>query len=149
MSRGARAAAGLVTAALLALAVAAGGSEPLRFLDLYEGSGPLGLKFSETATRLAGRLVVMRGFLAPPLKAEATFFVLSSRPVSVCPFCQSDADWPMDIVVVYPDSGPAPYRSGSTPVEVSGVLELGPKLDAATGFLSQVRLVGASVRPDS
>jgi len=146
MSRGARAAAGLVAAALLALAVAAGGAEPLRFLDLYEGSGPLGLKFSETATRLAGRLVVMRGFLAPPLKAEATFFVLSSRPVSVCPFCQSDADWPMDIVVVYPDSGSSAYRSGSAPVEVSGLLELGSKHDPDTGFVSQVRLIRATVR---
>lgn len=146
MSRGARAAAGLAAAALLALAAAAGGAEPLRFLDLYEGSGPLGLKFSETATRLAGRFVLMRGFLAPPLKAEAAFFVLSSRPVSVCPFCQSDADWPVDIVVVYPDSGSFAYRSGSAPVEVSGLLELGSKRDPDTGFVSQVRLIRATVR---
>ena len=146
MSRAARAATGLVTVALLALAATAGGAEPLRFLDLYEGSGPLGLKFSEAATRLAGRLVVMRGFLAPPLKAEASFFVLSSRPVSVCPFCQSDSDWPMDIVVVYPDTGSSVYRSGSAPVEVSGLLELGSKRDPDTGFVSQVRLTRATVR---
>jgi len=146
MSRATRTAAGLVTAALLTLAATAGGAETLRFLDLYEGSGPLGLKFSEAATRLTGRPVVMRGFLAPPLKAEATFFVLSSRPVSVCPFCQSDSDWPIDIVVVYPDTGASVFRSGSAQVEVSGRLELGSQRDPDTGFVSQVRLTHATVR---
>jgi hypothetical protein len=124
------------------------GAERLRFTDLYQPGGVLGVRFSETAVRLAGKNVVMRGFLAPPLKAEAAFFVLSQRPVSVCPFCQSDADWPRDIVVVYPGSGAATYSSGSSEVEVSGVLELGAKLDSATGFLSQVRLVEATVRRD-
>jgi len=67
--------------------------------------------------------------------------------VSVCPFCQSDADWPQDIVVVYPRGGSAPaFRSGADPVEVSGVLELGSKIDGETGFVSQVRLVDATVR---
>ncbi|HEY7540228.1 MAG TPA: hypothetical protein VIF11_08815 [Methylomirabilota bacterium] len=149
MIRLSRVGAALVALGLLAFGVAAGGAERLRFAELYDGSGVLGLRFSDAASRLAGKPVVMRGFPAPPLKAEAAFFVLSQRPVSVCPFCQSDADWPQDIVVVYPDSGTAPYHSGATPVEVSGLLELGPKLDPATGFLSQVRLVGASVRPAS
>ena len=148
MIRPARAGAGLVALALLAFGTAAGGAERLRFAEIYEGSGVLGVKFSEAASRLAGKPVVMRGFLAPPLKAEAAFFVLSQRPVSVCPFCQSDADWPLDIVVVYPGSGSATYRSGAAPVEVRGVLELGAKLDPATGFLSQVRLVDATVRPE-
>src|SRR5262249_48062448 len=116
--------------------------------DLYQSSGVLGVKFSEVAARLVGKPVVMRGYLAPPLKAEAAFFVLSQRPVSVCPFCQSDADWPSVIVVVYPGAKEDAYRSGATAVEVSGVLELGAKLDPATGFLSQVRLVDATVRPE-
>jgi hypothetical protein len=146
MIRPSRAAAELIAVALLALGTVAGGAQRLRFADLYQGSGVLGVTFSDLASRLDGKSVVMRGFLAPPLKAEAAFFVLSQRPVSVCPFCQSDADWPMDIVVVYPGSKSVTYRSGSTPVEVSGVLELGAKLDPATGFLSQVRLVDATVR---
>ena len=45
----------------------------------------------------------MRGFMAPPLKAEAKFFVLTEIPMSICPFCSSDADWPDNIVVVYLD----------------------------------------------
>ena len=89
----------------------------------------------------------MRGFLAPPLKAEAQFFVLTAQPVSVCPFCQVAGDWPQDIVVVYPRAGAGvSFRSAADPVEVSGVLELGSKVDAATGFVSQVRVVDAVVR---
>jgi hypothetical protein len=122
-------------------------AEALRFADIYGSSGPLGLTFSDTARRLQGRPAQVRGFLAPPLKPEARFFVLSARPVSVCPFCQSDADWPQDILVVYPRDGSALFfRSGAEPVEVSGLLELGSKLDSETGFVSQVRLVEATVR---
>lgn len=143
-----RAGVGLVMLVLLAFGIAEGGAERLRFAEIYQGSGVLGMRFSDAASRLAGKPVLMRGYLAPPLKAEAAFFVLSQRPVSVCPFCQSDADWPQDIVVVYPGSGSATYRSGAAAVEVTGVLELGAKLDAATGFLSQVRLVDATVRPE-
>jgi len=92
-------------------------------------------------------MVQIRGFLAPPLKPEARFFVLAAQPVSICPFCQSDADWPHDIVVVYPRGGSAPvFRSGAEPVDVGGVLELGSKLDGETGFVSQVRIVDAVVR---
>ena len=88
----------------------------------------------------------MQGFLAPPLKPEARFFVLCAQPVSLCPFCQSDADWPQDIVVVYPRAAAAASRSASEPVEVSGTLELGSRLDQATGFVSQARIVEATVR---
>ena len=125
----------------------AAGAAILKFSELYAGSGPLGVRFSPTATELRGKPVVIRGFLAPPLKAEARFFVLTARPVSVCPFCQSDGDWPQDIVVVYLRSGPGlAFRSAADPVEVSGVLELGSKVDGATGFVSQVRVVDAVVR---
>ena len=147
--RARRFAAGLVVV-LAALSPARGASapEPLAIVDLYAAFSPLGLTFSETARRLQGQTVRVRGFMAPPLKAEATFFVLSAQPVSICPFCQSDADWPHDIVVVYPKSGAAPaFRSAAAPVEVIGVLELGGKTDADTGFVSQVRLAQASARP--
>jgi len=85
--------------------------------------------------------------MAPPLKPDATFFVLTSQPVSLCPFCQSDADWPQDIAVVYLRKGAAiPFRTSADLVEVWGVLELGSKTDPATGFVSQVRLVEATAR---
>ena len=67
------------------------------FGDLYEKE----TVFSKLAESLDGSQVEMTGFMAPPLKAEATFFVLTRMPMGVCPFCESAADWPSDIVVVY------------------------------------------------
>ena len=123
------------------------GPEPLRFSELYGSFGPLGLTFSAAASRRAGQMVAMRGYMAPPLKPEAAFFVLTAQPVSLCPFCQSDADWPQDIAVVYLKNGATTsFRPSSEPVEVWGVLELGSKVDPATGFVSQVRLIEATTR---
>jgi hypothetical protein len=64
--------------------------------------------------------------------------------MSVCPFCSSDADWPYNIVVVYVDGSvdALPYDQQVT---VTGTLELGSYVDSDTGFVSQVRLRGASV----
>ena len=120
-------------AAAVALAVALGvaaepaakaavaGPDLLGFSDLYGSRGPLGLAFADAALRLRGKPVVMRGYMAPPLKAEAAFFVLTKEPVSLCPFCQSDADWPQDIVVIYPqDNG---WRFHSAAERVRGFLE--------------------------
>src|SRR5215470_5277321 len=119
----------------------------LQFGELYGQVGPLGMRFSEKALGLRGQAVVMRGFLAPPLKPDARLFVLSAKPVALCPFCQSDADWPHDIVVVYPRAaGDVRLTPSSEPLEVTGILELGSRTDDATGFVSQVRLVGARSR---
>jgi hypothetical protein len=138
-----------VIVAMIALTPGAAASEsatPLRFSDLYATAGPLGVAFSESAQRLRGRPVRITGYLAPPLKAEASFFVLCAQPVSICPFCQSDADWPQDIVVIYPQDNEWRFRSAAERVDVVGTLDLGSKLDPATGFVSQVRLLGARVR---
>jgi hypothetical protein len=123
------------------------GPDQIRFSELYGSFSPLGLSFSEVAVRLRGKAVVIRGYMAPPLKPDATFFVLTSQPVSLCPFCQSDADWPQDIAVVYLRKGAAiPFRTSADLVEVWGVLELGSKTDPTTGFVSQVRVVDATAR---
>jgi hypothetical protein len=119
----------------------------LRFQDLYGSFGPLGFQFSKAALELRGRFVDIEGFLAPPLKPLARFVVLCARPVTLCPFCQSDADWPEDIVVVYPKGRSAwAGRATSDSVQVAGVLELGSKVDSDTGFVSQARIVEATVR---
>ena len=119
----------------------------LKFNELYGQVGPLGMKFSDKALGLRGQPVAMRGFLAPPLKPDARLFVLSARPVALCPFCQSDADWPHDIVVVYPRAvGEVRLTPSSEPLEITGILELGSRTDDATGFVSQVRLVEARSR---
>ena len=81
--------------------------------------------------------------MAPPLKANATFFVLTKMPMAVCPFCETAAEWPDDILAVYIKRRlrVIPFNIG---IAAEGVLELGPVRDEETGFLSMVRLVNAT-----
>jgi hypothetical protein len=114
-------------------------AEPIRMRALYERDG----SFSELAESLKNQRVVIRGFMAPPLKPMVTFFVLTQGPVEVCPFCDSEASWPRDIIFVRPKGRTAP-RTGR-PLLVSGILELGTETDPETGFVSRVRLVDAEL----
>src|SRR5262249_44839780 len=104
-----------------------------------------GLRFSERLLALRGAVVEMTGFMAPPLKAESKFFVLTREPMAVCPFCQSDADWPIDIVVIYLRRARALINSND-PIRVSGTLEVGSWTDPETAFVSQVRIINAEYR---
>lgn len=135
--------------ALLALpllaAVPARAAERLSFDDLYAGWRVTGLVFSDRAKGLVGKPATMAGFMAPPLKAEADFFVLTREPMSMCPFCSSDAEWPPDIVLAYLRRQAQPTAPNAV-IEVTGQLELGSWTDPGTGFVSQARLRGASVR---
>lgn len=47
--------------------------------------------------------MTISGYMAPPLTPTIRFFVLTEVPMSVCPFCSSDADWPDNIIVVKVD----------------------------------------------
>jgi hypothetical protein len=116
----------------------------LGFGELYKSFGVLGLEFSDKLTSLKGRDVSMRGYMAPPLKPESDFFVLTREPLAICPFCQSDADWPLDIVVIYL-KGAVPLAPAGSRLTVTGRLEVGSWTDPATGFVSQVRVVSAGV----
>jgi hypothetical protein len=116
----------------------------LTFDSLYESVGVLGIEYSDHAKALKGKEVRLRGYMAPPLKPESKFFVLTREPVAVCPFCASDAQWPVDIVVIYLRDTLAPVDF-SRRIEVSGRLEMGSWTDPDSGFVSQVRVVEARV----
>ncbi|ACA20715.1 conserved hypothetical protein [Methylobacterium sp. 4-46] len=126
-------------AALLAARPARAAAASLTFEELYGTIGVLGLAFSDKVKALAGQEVAMRGFMAPPLKAEAAFFVLTAIPMALCPFCSSDADWPNDIVVVYLDRKQT-FAPPATLIEVTGRLEVGSWTDPESGFVSLIRL---------
>lgn len=111
----------------------------LSFDKLYASYGVLGLEFSNDVKALSGKRVKMRGFMAPPLKAESQFFVLTKMPMALCPFCSSDADWPEDILVVYLAKRQT-FVQNNTMIEVEGVLEHGSWTDPETGFVSLLRL---------
>lgn len=115
----------------------------LGFEGLYKSYGVRGLVFSDTVLALAGKPVRMTGYMAPPLKAESRFFVLTREPLALCPFCQSDADWPLDIVVVLLRRE-APMVDGGTRIAVAGRLETGSWTDPDSGFVSQLRLMDAT-----
>ncbi len=134
-----------LAAPALAVGVAAPAAERLRFDDLYAGWSVTGLTFSDRARQLAGQTATMAGFMAPPLKADADFFVLTREPLSVCPFCSSDAEWPPDIVVAYLRHDSQPTAPNEV-IEVTGTLELGSWTDPASKFVSQARLRNASFR---
>ncbi|MDO6388151.1 hypothetical protein [Uliginosibacterium sp. 31-12] len=118
-------------------------AELLSFDGLYKSNTVLGLKFAERTLALKGQSVRLRGYMAPPLKPESKFFVLTREPVSICPFCSSDAEWPVDIVVIYASKTVVPTNF-SERIEVEGTLEVGSHTDPATGFVSQLRIRDAS-----
>lgn len=121
-------------------------SASLTFAELYKSITVTGMAFSDKTRSLVGKPVSIKGYMAPPLRAESNFFVLTRIPVSICPFCDSDADWPSDIVVIYLNAAQTFAHSGH-PIEVTGQLEFGSKTDPDTGFVSQLRLMRANYRP--
>lgn len=98
-----------------------------------------GVVLSEKLKQNEGKPISMVGFMAPPLTPTINFFVLTQEPMSICPFCGSDADWPTDIVVVKLTE-PVKALPFDSPIQVTGILELGTEVDAETGFVSLVRI---------
>ena len=124
-------------------AVKAASDLKLGFEEMYEGNPILGLQFSQKLKSFADKNVSVEGFMAPPLKPEADFLVMTREPVSLCPFCNSDQDWPDNIIVVYL-SKKQEFVQPNRPIVVTGRLELGSFTDKETGFVSLVRLVDAT-----
>ncbi len=141
---GRRHATSLGLAALVAPRPAVAASS-LTFAALYGPAMADGIALSTAAQALVGQIVALQGFMAPPLKAESSFFVLTRYPMSVCPFCSSAADWPVDIVLVHLGRA-AEVVSASYAISAVGTLDAGVKVDPNTGFVSLVRLVDATWR---
>jgi hypothetical protein len=114
-------------------------ADELKFSELYT----TGVELTPRARSLAGKEVTMSGFMAPPLKAEADFFVLTRAPMAVCPFCDSQMDWPDDIVLVKLDDRVA-FTPFNRRIVATGRLEVGFVKDNETGFVSFVRLISAN-----
>ena len=119
--------------------------QDLSFAGLYGPVTADGIQLTPAAQALVGRPVTLQGFMAPPLKAEASFFVLTRYAMSSCPFCSNAADWPVDIVFVRLGRA-AEALVASYAIAVTGILEAGIKVDPDTGFVSLVRVVDATWR---
>jgi hypothetical protein len=127
----------------LLLSIHGGTQEKLSFDELYENTGVLGLSFSQKVKSLSGKKVIIDGFMAPPLKAEANFFVLTKAPMALCPFCSSDTDWSMDILVIYLKKRQI-FVQHNAIIQVKGILEYGSWTDNKSGFVSLLRLRDAT-----
>ena len=133
----------LLTAPMLMLLpkVALAETEQLKFRDLYLR----GRDLTERAKGLAGQKVEMIGYMAPPLKPEINFFVLTKLPMSTCPFCETEAQWPDDIVLALTDSPVQAVRYTDL-IRATGTFESGFETDAETGFVSFLRLRGTEYK---
>lgn len=111
----------------------------IKLRDLYNRD----MSFSDLALSNEGARVTIAGFMAPPLKADSNFFVLTKMPMAVCPFCEPGTPWPDDILAVYAKRvvNVVPFN---VPLETTGVLELGEYIDPELGFYSEVRLSDAT-----
>lgn len=125
--------------ALLLPRTARAQEEAIRLRDLYNRD----MSFSDLALAREGQSVSVDGFMAPPLKAESNFFVLTKMPLAVCPFCEPGQTWPDDILAVYARRvvEVIPFN---VPIRTTGMLELGEYVDPDLGFASMVRLTGAT-----
>jgi hypothetical protein len=127
-----------LAAPLVIASPAALADSPFRIRDLY-----IGRDMSPFARQQDGNRLTLTGYMAPPLKAASGFFVLTNIPMSVCPFCETEAEWPNTVLAVYTKRtvDPVPFNIRIT---VRGGLSLGSHRDPDTGFLSLVRLTDAT-----
>jgi hypothetical protein len=118
---------------------------PITFDEFYAGFDMRrGLTLTDKLLSLDGKEVVMQGYMAPPLKPELDWFVLTSIRLEFCPFCSSLADWPSDIAVVYLTDGVT--YSTLEPLQVRGRMEIGRAVDPETGMISLVRIYADEVK---
>lgn len=129
----------LIGAAGLTVPASAATLPDLRFRDMYSR----GKDLSDQALGLQGQRIQMIGYMAPPLKPEINFFVLTKTPMATCPFCDDATDWPNDIVVSYFE-GDMEFTRFSNLIRVEGTFDTGIETDEATGFVSKVRLLDIS-----
>ena len=141
ISRRSLLAAGLAAPMLSSRALAA--PEALKLRDLYEKGGA----FSDLARASEGQRLTMEGFMAPPLVAEASFFVLTKMPMATCPFCEPGIEWPDTILPVY-TRRTVEVIPFNVPILARGVLEMGEYTDPETGFWSVIRLREATYERD-
>jgi hypothetical protein len=113
---------------------------PITFDEFYEGYDlQSGLILSQKLLSLDGSRVVIEGYMAPPLKPELDYFVLTRVRLAFCPFCSNATDWPDDVVLMYMADGKMTVAR-IAPVRIVGRLEVGASTDMETGMVSIVRV---------
>ena len=116
----------------------------ITFDEFYNGFNMrTGVILSDKLLALDGKEVVIEGYMAPPLKPELDWFVLTRIRLEFCPFCSSTADWPDDIALVYLLDDP--IVTTIQPLRVQGRMEIGSAVDPETGMVSLVRIYAKQI----
>lgn len=111
----------------------------LTFDEFYNGYNiRTGLVLSDKLLSLDGQQIIIEGYMAPPLKPELDYFVLTRVKLAFCPFCTTAGDWPDDIALVYMLNEAVEVTE--RPVRLFGRLEVGASIDRETGMVSLVRI---------
>lgn len=111
----------------------------LTFDEFYDGYNMrTGLVLSDKLLSLDGEQVTLEGYMAPPLKPELDYFVLTRIRLAFCPFCSTAGDWPDDIALVYLTDQTT--TATEHPVRITGRIEIGASVDQETGMVSLVRV---------
>lgn len=119
---------------------------PITFSEFYTGfETRVGLILSDKLKSLDGEMVVIEGYVAPPLKPRLDFFVLTRMQLAFCPFCSSDVEWPTNIALVYLPE--VQNISSEFPVRITGQMQVGSSTDAETGMVSMVRIYAETIEP--
>ncbi len=120
-------------------------AQPARLtLDqLYDPPDLAATNFAPHVRALAGRDVVVDGFVAPHAAGNAPFHIVTARPVNGCPHCGGQL-MPADALLAYIPPRETPLPVGRRTL-VAGRLELGAARDVTTGFLSTARLRDAQL----
>lgn len=119
----------------------AAAAEAAAIRDLYDADDGI----TARAQALEGARIQVSGHMAPPLKADLNFFVLTAQPMAICPFCEGEDDWLPGILPVLTKrrfQTVAFYKR----IVASGVLRLDPFVEPETGFAVKMRLEDADFR---
>jgi hypothetical protein len=133
--------------ALAACGVGNAKASPVRVAleDIHREPHMPGVEYSPKAQKLVGHRIRVEGFLAPHVGDRAApFMVLAGQPMVGCPHCLGALDLPGDSLIAYFGARPGLAETG-VPLAVEGVLDLGSRTDAQTGFVSNIRLFDARV----
>ncbi|WP_205470469.1 hypothetical protein [Breoghania sp. L-A4] len=80
----------LIASASLFAAPMVRAADTLKLRDLYNKD----LSFSDYARAHERKRVSVTGYMAPPLKAETNFFVLTKMPMATCPSAKARRNGP-------------------------------------------------------
>lgn len=107
------------------------------FVD-YQPYSDVAPTMSDKLLALDGKMVEVEGYMSPPLKLGLDWFMLTSLPLSFCPFHSSAATITPDIALVYFDGAENIFTW--EPLRIRGELHVGEATDPESGMVSLVRI---------